>query len=195
MNKRFGAIAGAIAALLAFPLGGASAGAQMLNGSRAAGAPVPVVLPGPAVPCPHPYHYTVTRGGHMNATTGVYNQTAINQIFEDTFVLPKPPPGDCCQYQSGTLTVTYRALQGGPANSSTSANDDAGLGPMRPTNNWTRVWLNNTGSVATGAVKTITYPIPPAMIASGSVIFGVEDDTAVVSATLSISGCCVTPQR
>ena len=149
------------------------------------------MIPGPAVPCPNPVHSIITRptspGGQQPATIlGTYNQTSINQSFKDTFTF-KPPQGQCCQYTSGVLRVTYKALQGGPANSSTSANDDAGLMPGP----YPRIF---TGAVAAGTIKAnVPYTLTPAMLASGSVTLYVEDDTAVVSATLEITGCCLTP--
>jgi len=183
MNKPFSMIAAAIVMLSAISLGAGPAKAQAPEAAR--------MIPGPAVPCPNPVHSIITRptspGGQQPATIlGTYNQTSINQSFKDTFTF-KPPQGQCCQYTSGVLRVTYKALQGGPPNSSTSANDDAGLMPGP----YPRIF---TGAVAAGTIKAnVPYTLTPAMLASGSVTLYVEDDTAVVSATLEITGCCLTP--
>ena len=186
MNKPFSMIAAAIVMLSANSLGAGPARAQVPEAR-----PAPVSIPYPnAVPCPNPVHYVITRptaaGSQQPATIlGTYNQTSINQSFKDTFTF-KPQQGQCCQYSAGKLHVTYKALQSGPANSSTSANDDAGLMPGP----YPRIF---SGAVTAGTIKTVDYVVTPAMIASGSVTLYVEDDTAVVSATLEITGCCLTP--
>jgi hypothetical protein len=182
MNKPLSMIAAAIVMLSAITVGAGPAKAQAPEAAR--------MLPGPSVPCPNPVHSVITRptspGSQQPATIlGTYNQTAVNQSFKDTFTF-KPPQGQCCQFTSGTLRVTYKALQSGPANSSTSANDDAGLMPGP----YPRIF---SGAVTAGTIKTVVYPLTPAHLASGSVTLYVEDDTAVVSATLEIVGCCLTP--
>ena len=182
MNKPFSMIAAAIVMLSAISLGAGPAKAQAPEAAR--------MIPGPGVPCPNPVHYVITRptaAGSQQAATilGTYNQTSINQSFKDTFTF-KPPQGQCCQFTSGTLKVTYKALQSGDANHvSTSWNDDAGLMPGP----YPRIW--GPGPVPAGQVKTIPYNLTPAMLASGSITLYVEDDTAVVSATLEIIGCCL----
>lgn len=164
-----------------------------------------VALPGAAMPCPQPITLKLTHGGPGVHTAGqpdpadfgslpggTYNQTSINQWFRDSFHF-KTSNSKCCQFKDGKLTVVYRALQAGPANSSTSANDDGGV--------WSGSGLLTgasggrifSGAVTLGQMATIPYVVPAGLIASGKVSFAAEDDTAVVSATLEISGCCLDP--
>ena len=196
LSRRIAATLGALAIVALAP---AATVAQTEAGRTA----VPLVLPGSSMPCPQPISLKLTRGGpgvhpaqpdpadFGNSPGGSYNQTSINQWFRDTFHF-QTSHSKCCQFKDGKLTVTFKALQGGPANSPTSANDDAG------------VWYNNAplpgsngrifpGAVPTGAVTTITYNVPAGIIASGKVSFFAEDDTAIQSATLEISGCCLEP--
>jgi hypothetical protein len=183
MNKPLGMIAAAIVMLSAITLGAGPAKAQAPEAAR--------MLPGASVPCPNPVRSVITRptspGSQQPATIlGTYNQTAVNQSFKDTFTF-KPPQGQCCQFTSGRLLVTFKALQSGPANSSTSANDDAGLMPGP----YPRIF---TGAVTAGTIRAnVPFTLTAAQLASGSVTLYVEDDTAVVSATLEIIGCCLTP--
>src|SRR5665213_152253 len=170
------------------------------SGTSAADPDSPVTRP---VPCPNPVVVSMTRGRTMAASPNVadfpsglltgmaYGGTSINKTFRDPFVFKKPD-SKCCQFQAGKLTVTYKALQGGPANSSTSANDAGGLvyhgasvagssGPIYG------------GAVTTGFTKTVTDVVPANIVARGRVSFSEEDDTDVVSATLEVSGCCLDP--
>lgn len=163
------------------------------------------------MPCPHPFTSVQARGGHMattpssqdfpkdKLTSKTYNGTQINQNFGDTFSLKQT--GKCCEYNAGTLTVTYRALQGGCKGSSTSANDAGGLiyhgaGVAGSSGFIPWHWHNSPGCaqyVSTGDVVTVVYTVPANIVASGRVSFSEEDDTAVVSATLRVTGCCVNP--
>lgn len=122
----------------------------------------------------------------------VFNQTQINTAFAYTFKIPDMRK-DCCRCREGSnLTVTFKALQGGPANSSTSSNDDvivtAGSGSSRIQLVSQRVW---TGATKTGQTETLTFPIPCAAIERGEVTLYEEDDTAVVSAVLTVESCCL----
>ncbi|HYW54432.1 MAG TPA: hypothetical protein VE826_10705 [Dongiaceae bacterium] len=169
---------------------GGSAKAQTIDAAR----------PGSG-PCPNPVVLKITRGGNTAATpdpvdspgiplAGIaYNQTAFNKVFRDTFHVKT---GKCCEFKDGLLTVTYKALLGGAAGTATAANDGGGVifhgvsvpgssGPI-----WGTV-------VATGAVKTVQYTVPANVIATGRISFGAQDDSAVVSATLEVSGCCLEP--
>ncbi|HEX7191141.1 MAG TPA: hypothetical protein VF381_06155 [Thermoanaerobaculia bacterium] len=117
----------------------------------------------------------------------VWNQTAINKSFADTFHFKLP--GECCVWTKGTLTIEVKALQGGPAGSSTSANDGVTVFSnkvMIPPQ--ASPW---SAGVATGATKTLTFNIPAPALAHGEVSFYVEDDTAVVWAHLHLEGCCI----
>jgi hypothetical protein len=196
------AVFAALAALSILALAPAPTVAQIEPRSVAGQA---IALPGPAVPCPQPISLKLTHGGQGVHTAGqpdpadfgslpggTYNQTSINQWFRDSFHF-KTSNSKCCQFKDGKLTVVYRALQAGPPNSSTSANDDGGV--------WSGSGLLTgasggrifPGAVILGQMATFNYVVPASLIASGKVSFAAEDDTAVVSATLEISGCCLDP--
>jgi hypothetical protein len=163
----------------------------------------------PSMPCPIPVQ--VTMSGKNPATflatdfppgailpaaqMSGFNETQPNKHFAYTFQF-KPGKGECCQFREGKLTVVYKALQGGGANSSSSANDDACLvhnGAVVGTGGCPRIW--GTGGVTTGATTTVSYVVPAGMIASGHVSLYAEDDSAVVSAVLEFAGCCVEATR
>jgi len=156
---------------------------------------------GRQVPCPHPTKLVIS--GHNPATVlageipstsmaqfagSVFNQTQADKAFGYTFTFPVCPK-ECCLWTTGYLTVTFKALQGGPANSPTSAND------------LVSIWVNGAvvvpsqkiwaGAVATNATRTTTFAIPGSSLAHGHVTLLLEDDTAVVSAVLTLEGCCV----
>lgn len=129
-------------------------------------------------------------GAHV--TNPQFNQTQINTAFAYTFKVPNLRK-DCCRCQEGSsITVTFKALQGGPANSSSSSNDDIIIssGP------WSskilianqRIW---PGATTTGQTKSLTFPVPCAAIERGEVTIYVEDDTAVLSAELTVESCCL----
>jgi len=157
---------------------------------------------GRQVPCPRPTKLVIS--GHNPATVlageipatsmaqfagSIFNQTQPNKSFGYTFSFPVCPK-ECCLWTTGYLTVTFKALQGGPKGSPTSANDLASI------------WVNGAavvpsqqiwggGPVATGATKTTTFAIPGSSLSHGHVTLLVEDDTAVVSAVLTLEGCCL----
>lgn len=156
----------------------------------------------PAVPCPRPVSTTLkgatpptSEAADLGAanTAAVagsqWNQTAINKHFAYTFRFPAPPR-ECCLMTSGTLTVRIKALQGGSPGSPTSVNDAVHI-----MSNGTAVaglsqqpWL---GGVATGTIATLNFNIPAAVLKTGRVTFYVQDDAAVLDATLTVRGCCL----
>jgi hypothetical protein len=165
--------------------------------------------------CPNPLPpVTMTRGGTTAATpdiadfptgllTGMtYNQTSNNQIFRGTIHFRKPSTKLCCQFNTlprsgfyGKLTVRYKALEGGPKGSSTSYNDSGGLVYLGHSVPGQVGWIYPQGpSVTTGQIAVHTYYLSAAIVQSGEVSFAVQDDTAVVSATLEVpGGCCLQP--
>jgi hypothetical protein len=132
-----------------------------------------------------------------NPATNLFNQTAINQHFAYTFRFPGWPGGngkECCRCIEGaTLTVTVKGLQGGSRPSSTSGNDAlsiySSLAPG-PGHVVTTQYLWPNG-VSTGQTETLTFKIPCKYLANGHISIFVEDDTAVVSAELSMLRCCL----
>ena len=90
---------------------------------------------------------------------------------------------------SGTLRVNVKALQGGPRGSATSANDSISIISGGVVVSQQSPWY--TTGVATGATATLTFTIPANILAKGEFSLYAEDDTAVVSAHLTLSGCCL----
>lgn len=158
-------------------------------------------------PCPHPFTITLppASGNFVNlpdmpATWNSHAHQGIGGTAQNTFsgfsFDFRKLPGPCCQVTSARLTVTFKALQGGPCKSATSAND---------------LWaITHAGSgVATGIVPAasgLIFPCPtatgqtvtkvvtvtnPFVLSSGFLSIFTEDDTEIVSATLVITGCCV----
>ena len=169
------------------------------------------LVAGPPVPCPHPVSLTLNAPGTpptpptpdpldfaptlTAAVTGSqWNQTAINKSFGHTFHFPMPNGNECCLMTTGTLQVKVKCLQSGGANTSTSGNDDIELvkAPGVPVTGFAkRIWPQPKGCVA-GAVTTVTFTgIPASVLSTGRVSFFVEDDTAVLGATLTLHGCCL----
>lgn len=163
---------------------------------------VPGPIPGPIQPCPRPVHNVIhgqaqapapdpaAFGTLYSAVTGSqWNQTATDKGFGTTFRFPAKPK-ECCLMTKGTLVVTLRALQGGGLNSASSWNDDIVVfnGANKFYNQ--RIWPQGS-AVATGQTITLTIPIPSNVLSTGFFNLYVEDDTAVVSADLTLDGCCV----
>jgi len=162
--------------------------------------------PGPPVACPHPVTLVITNPPPVapapdpadfgpplaSAVAGsVWNQTAVNKAFGHTFHFPAPVRGECCLMTKGTLEVTIKCLQGGPAGSATSANDYVELvqGAASVPGYTPKAWP--TGC-STGAVHNVMINnIPASILSTGRVSFYVEDDTAVLSAKLTLEGCCL----
>src|SRR5258708_11813710 len=100
----------------------------------------------------------------------VFNQTEINKQFAYTFSFPVCPK-ECRLWTAGYLTVTFKALQGGPKDSGTSANDLIGVIVNQVTVAGQKIW---PGAVATGEVKTITIAISASALTHGHLSFVVE---------------------
>jgi len=163
--------------------------------------PNPYPLPTPAVPCPQPFS-TVIQGSNPPAvdasdvTPGVataaagsqWNHTAINKAFGHTFHFPAPGTR-CCLMTSGILTVEVKALQGGGPHTATSANDGFSIISNGVTVTSQQPWVNS--GVTTGTVAVLTFTIPPNVLATGLFTFYAQDDSAILSAKLSLKGCCL----
>jgi len=118
----------------------------------------------------------------------VWNQTAPNKAFGHTFRFPVMPR-ECCLWTSAVLTVNVKALQNAVKGNSDASNDSVNvysggvaLGQQIP-------WAAGAGANAT---KTVTFQIAASALTTGMVSIYVQDDTAVVSAELTLSGCCLT---
>jgi hypothetical protein len=156
---------------------------------------------GNTTPCPTPRHVTLTAStpsANMadfpaNCSAG-YEQnlggTTPNRCYIHTFNLPVS--GElCCQCvesKKNFLTITYKALQPGPPNSPTSANDTWGIvgGPSGP------LYVPPVGGGPPWQ-RTKTIPVTCAMLKNNPLrlSFAVQDDTSVTSATLDVDLCCV----
>ncbi len=164
--RRYFLIAVALFAVLAF---GASASfGQMAN------RPVRPVL------CPNPVTITLS----AQAPTPGFGGKNINTQFHHTFQWKMADK--CCQYLSGSVTIKYVALQGGPAGSATSANDLAGVTGLPSV----KMFPNGA---TTGQTGSITIPLTAAFLATlgTSLTIGSEDDSSITSATLTLSACCL----
>jgi len=144
--------------------------------------PIKIVLHGqnPVV------QYAPDLGSGSGYVGSAFNQTAINKEFAYTFFLP-----DCCRWTKAYLTVTVKALQSGPPNSPTSANDWVTINHMGqavPQFSW-QPFAN--GAIL-GQIATHTFALNQNDLAllGNHITFAVEDDTAVMSADLTLEGCC-----
>jgi len=150
------------------------------------------------VACPHPYTTVIHGNQHppapvlsdfppnIGVTGSVWNQTAVNKHFGHTFQFPSPK--DCCLMSYGQLVITIKALQTGKFGTSTSGNDAINLfsGGVSFANQ--NAWPS--GATA-GQTRPVTFTIPANILAKGEFSLYVEDDTAVVSADLTLRGCCI----
>lgn len=184
--------------ILILLLTGAVAGPLMAQEAAVRG------IPQPQVPCPHPITQTIKapppspptldpadfNGALGTAVAGsVWNQTAPDKGFGHTFHFPFPGK-ECCLMTKGTLIVTVKALVSGPAGSSTTANDWVQL-----VQNGASVPGSGQQPFASGATlgqqAVVTINVPANILATGRVSFYVQDDSAVVSAELRLTGCCL----
>jgi hypothetical protein len=129
-----------------------------------------------------------------------FNQTGIDQPFAYTFKFPAWTNSgkECCRCVDGaTLTVKLKALQTGGVGTASSGNDGMSVGSsLAPGPSHTVVpghyiWPN--GATA-GQIETLTFQIPCKYLTNGHLSFTVQDDTAVLSATLSLTRCCLTDE-
>src|ERR1051325_908587 len=157
------------------------------------------------VPCPHPITQTLTAPPPSPPTLGsdfsgqlgtavagsTWNQTNADHGFGHTFTLP-PVGRECCIWTKGTLIVTVKALVAGPKGSSTSANDWVELVQNGAYVQGTgqQPFGGSNGATA-GQTTSVTIPVPQSVLSSGFVSFHVQDDSAVLSATLRLEGCCI----
>jgi len=130
----------------------------------------------------------------LDPATNQFNQTAINQAFAYTFHFPVGGKECCRCIEGATLTVTLKALQTGPAGSSTSSNDLIYIvSSLAPGNKVIGQVLWPHAATA-GQTETLTFQIPCKYLTNGHISFYVEDDTAVTQAQLTLSRCCLLPE-
>jgi hypothetical protein len=115
-----------------------------------------------------------------------FGGTTINRCFRETFTWKAPAQ---CHCLSAELTIHYKALQGGAAGSSTSANDDVAISSGGSVVPGTSQRLFS-GNVATGQTGTKTIRLSCDWLKNDRLSFFVEDDTRVDSASLQVAYCC-----
>lgn len=148
--------------------------------------PVKLTIPGP--PAAPAVVLAELPASWQSAVAGsVWNQTAADKHFAHTFKFPSPR--ECCLMSSGVLTVTIKALQTAPPNSSASGNDAVHVASNGAVVASKQPWL--TTGVTAGTQTTVTFPIPANVLSRGLVSFYVQDDSAVVAASLTVEGCCI----
>lgn len=155
--------------------------------------------------CPNPVAETINVGqpnqGDFKAESwaakvGLNNATR-NKQFLGTF--PWKPKSRCCEITRTTLTVNMKANQAGTSSSAANAGNDTigvtvagGAGAMPQPGGF--VYAPNFTFPA-GQLVTKTLNITGTALAKlengGGLSFGVQDDTMVTSATLTLSGCCL----
>jgi hypothetical protein len=180
---------------------------------KAIGLDVPVV---PAAACPRALAVTLTAQNPPNVYSGDFspaqlanqvglNYTSINKIFLHTFQWRRDQT--CCQVTKAVLTVRMRSNS--PCTSANSP--DAGNDGINIMHNTLSLYGEPVYSgppplwscgVNQPAVKQWTFSptVNPAILNNintlGRLSFAVQDDTRVESATLQLSGCCLsTPRR
>ncbi len=155
------------------------------------------------LPCPHPAVQTLTSTGAPQGGTDFpaawaghfasgLNDMRPNHIFAFTFQ-GKWAGGDraCCELTSATLTFVVKCHGDIPGNDAWGiVNHGVGV----PGAGGALGWPNQ----CMGQTKTITWNATPGVLAMMNaeatgphLSFYVEDDTAVVSASLQLSQCCV----
>lgn len=152
------------------------------------------------VACPHPINTTIKGaspaapdpadfGSLYHAVRGSqWNQTVADKAFGTTFRLP-PTPGSCCVWTSATVVLTIKALQGGAFNTASSGNDGVNIISHGVSVAGVTPWPNGA---TTGETKSLTIRVPASVLASRNEFsLYVQDDTAVLDATVRFEGCCI----
>lgn len=163
------------------------------------------VMDVPKGACPNPIAQTINVGppnqNDFKAeswTAKVWLNNAVpNKQFLGTF--PWKPKFRCCEISRATLTVNMKANQGGTSATAADAGNDTigvtvagGVGAMPQPGG--QVYAPNFAFPA-GKLVTKTFNITGTALAKlengDGLSFGVQDDTMVTSATLTLSGCCL----
>ncbi len=155
--------------------------------------------------CPQPVALTLTAStpnvvnadfsaGQLGAPRAWLNDPAINKSFLYTFRWTKDEK--CCEITSAVLTVRMKANQSGASKTSSDAGNDgiaimylgSAVAPFSQS-------VYSSWSFTAGQTATKTWTLTGAALAhlnaTRRLSIYVQDDTMVVSATLQISGCCL----
>jgi len=159
-----------------------------------------------AAACPAPFSVTLNANSPnalaSDVPRGVNYQTSLNYTQPDkayihTFVWKHEQK--CCQVTSAVLTVHMKANQPGQSNTSSDAGNDnisivhAGQ-TVQPYSERIYNGINHPFPAGQAATKVWNLNATALGILSstGMLTFYVEDDTSVTSATLQLTGCCLT---
>ena len=129
------------------------------------------------------------------------NDPNSNRWFRHSFIVR--PAGACCQVLSATLVIQLRTTDEAKGGHTTDASNDSwsirGLNGVGIPGHGGPVHANYTPTLPIGTSRTIAVDLNPAAIAHmnthGHLSFIVQDDAAVVSATLQINRCCLNTQN
>lgn len=159
------------------------------------------------VPCPHPSEVTLVLrapsavqadfpGAPPPVLAGL-NDPSPNKPFRHTFSWTEPKEF-CCEIISARLKVGLVANRDQPENDSIgiySQNGPTGMGGYIYGGSANLPGNPAPAHVAPGTAKTIIWPINAATLATMNqnhrLSFGVQDDSAVTGADLTILACCV----
>jgi len=123
---------------------------------------------------------------------------SVDKNYLNTFVIWKKDKR-CCQITKAKLIVNMKANATCQSHTGHDAGNDL-INIMHAgftVQNYSDYIYPGTGSCSAGQTATYTQFLNAAALAainqSGELSFAVEDDTQVVSATLQVWGCCLTP--
>ncbi len=159
------------------------------------------------VPCPAPFNTTLDAAtpqvvnSDFNAAQlanyqGALNYTGNNKAYAHTFIWK--PNTCCCVITSATLTVKLKALEGGVSTTSSDCGNDlisivgfGGIGLITSE----RVYSSVIPPFPVNTIVTKTFTIQGSALnklnTEHTLSFFVENDSSVLSATLQLSGCCL----
>lgn len=155
--------------------------------------------------CPNPINETINvgtpnlaafRADQLALPRAWLNDAAANKIFLGTF--PWKPKFKCCEIARATLTVNMKSNTVGTSATASNAGNDTisvmvgGVGALPQPGGPV---YTGPFPVPAGTVITKTFNITGTALANletgGGLSFQVQDDTMVTSATLTMSGCCL----
>jgi len=157
--------------------------------------------------CPSPINITLNANtpsvlnadflpGQLTTSQTALNFTGTDRHYVHTFQWKQEHC--CCQITDALLTVQMKANQGGSATGSDAGNDDITLMALGVVLLSERVYIHPPVNFPFNAGQTATKTLhlsPAALVmmnANHRLSFDVEDDTSVTSATLQLTGCCLT---
>jgi hypothetical protein len=166
---------------------------------RAERMPPGMSQPEQSVPCPHPYSQTQNATNPANRDSTDFNgwnyswasglgDPSHNVVFGYTFKLNIPSDRLCCEITKAVLTLRLKCHGDIPENDTWAIiHNGHGVVGAGGSIGWPRFCDRQT--------KTVSYVASSAVLnmmnQGHRLSFSVQDDTTVLSATLTTSGCCV----